>query len=268
MAAGTSAVAGNTTILINSKKGRLKADSDGYYPMLLGGFNLTTRSGIRYEAGGAMRELAPGSPLQRRIERKQLWGENGHPRAYGMSLTEHLQRLRDLVEERYCIHHKKPAIQQQSTKDEFGNNVILLYGAVKPDGELKQVALSEYEDLNMNPAVSVRTISKQSFGIGYISRDVKELVTWDHVGENGVDGCSKMEQAGCESYSEGGIYMGDDEPFTVLTPLMLEALELQERMRIRDGVESNGTRPVSMLRTALGWERAEILNIPSMSWTK
>jgi hypothetical protein len=183
-------------------------DNDGYYKVRLGRLNSYNRQGVYYRVNDLNKLTGPGSTFHRRISEGYLRAEVNHPEEIRKAgeIKDPNKRIKELVRaimrinlENVCGHIKEVTFAPTGkTEKGFTNEIIEVYGWVKPSGPKKIVLQEALDNPNENVAFSIRSLVKNSFVNGTWIKDVIDISTWDYVYEPGVAGSSKWGGAGVE----------------------------------------------------------------------
>lgn len=203
---------GNIILANNGKKGILKPDSEGFYRLNGGGFNIPNRNGVSYLANSYIQEcMGEDSDLNRRVLRGEVMGEMGHPPMHYLeningqivrtkitNVFEWIQRLRTIDMDRVCMLIKKIIFNTDQWKG--GNTGAIYYDIlVKPFGPFGAYFEDHIKTPSANTAVSIRTVIKPTT-FGGTTREVEYWTGNDWVVEPGMDWANKHMSAGCESF--------------------------------------------------------------------
>jgi len=198
-----------TTTLVSKKKisnidDTVIKDEDGYYKILLGGFNTYNRSGIYYRIKDPNSLLENNTILRRRVTEGTLRSEEEHPVYNGMNNNEIISRTIFLDSTRVCGHIKSVIFVDtgRCEKGWDGYNITYVYGWVKPTGPFGNILKEQLDNPNENVAFSVRSLVKQKYIGTTLVRDVLDVSTWDHVFEGGIAKANQWAAAGIESIKD------------------------------------------------------------------
>lgn len=244
----------------SGKCGILKPDENGYREITLGAFDCMASDGSAYYPMSAhiKKLFSESGELQRRAKSERLRGEANHPQFIpGMSLDVYLDRLREIRNELVSHHIKSPRLVV--SKDANGKKLVLVKGLVKPSGVHYAALERSLANREEDTCFSLRSIVGFHFEGGKRVNDVRELVTWDWVSEPGMDIASKYRSAGLLS-------AGNHDLAFDITPEMLNNIDLQ-RSASRAGMLSESSVTTSMIRSAIGWEKVEVVVPGSMGWS-
>jgi hypothetical protein len=173
-----------------NKEGLLKPDENGYYTVVLGGFNIRNEMGNYYPFNKYLEEIfKSSSTFMRKIEKGQLRGECDHPAPWkGMSEREWFTRLRKIETSRVSHHIRKVTLDFNNYRSQHGETMVAVLGEVKPaGGELGDKLRASLENPDEDTAFSIRTLTlDQPMVTGAWRKDVYECVTWDWVEEPGI----------------------------------------------------------------------------------
>jgi len=242
---------GCTALVGTNKRGTLKYDADGYYPVVLGALNTFNSAGQYYPLGPAQGLFESSSSFMRRVNGGNLRGECGHPRKQvGESDRDYAIRLNDVYEPNVSHHIRKVWLQSGQT-DEVGRPIVLIMGEVRPCGPrgpaLKEALDNRFEDV----CFSIRAFTFDQPICGVWHKQLRQVVTWDWVNEPGISAAHKWRAPTLESYD-------DAEGF--LTREIVLTMAAQERQR---GItlESNAASITSLV-DAMGWNKPTAIARP------
>ena len=195
-----------TALKGTGKQGVLTPNEDGYYTVVMGAYDIQNSVGAHYDLNSALGLLAPGSPLQRQIEKGVLYGELGHPNpqhfvdANGVfNRNAFFQRLYKIEEDRCAVHIRRVWVDR-NFKDHQGRTVCAVMGEIRPQGMKSQMAAQALENPSSNFYMSVRsvTMDDQIRRVKYS----KAIITWDFVIEGGIEVANKYDTPGLESFTQ------------------------------------------------------------------
>ena len=183
-----------TTFPGKNKLDKIQTDENGYRKIILGGFNLANESGIFYPLTNQVRSLYESdSSILRKLRKGQCFSEVGHPNILNMPEHVAIQRLQQIDETNTCTHIK--SISLESTKDENGDEVVLAYGWVKPDGAKYFVLEKGFENPDRDVAFSIRSFADMTTEGFKRVRKVFDVITYDYVNEPGIRRATKYNTA-------------------------------------------------------------------------
>ena len=242
-----------------NKVGLLKPEEDGYYSVVLGGLNVYNSAGEFYTLDQARRLFEESGQLQRRIRKGALRAENGHPKMLpGMSQEQFAHRVMSIYEERVCAHIKEVTLDFDNVRDKNGQKVVAIMGKIAPAGELGHVLDRALKNPNENIAFSIRAFTDNEFSRMRVNRHLKSIVTWDYVGEQGIELADKYSNPALESF--GGEVAMESHTFSrgVMERALVEAPGLiateSKRMTATELFQSCGwDLPSGAKPTYMGW---------------
>lgn len=185
----------------SNKVGKLKPDANGYYPVVLGGFDIPNPQGHIYPYKAAKQLFVESSTFMRNVEAGTLYGEWGHPkRQPGQSLSNYVKRCSVVHEENIAFHIKKVEINDTDVKDDNGNVVVSVIGWVKGAGP----RASEFDNMLSNPdnnvCFSIRAATEDIVNsTGKLDRNITSIITWDFVVFPGLKVAQKFKSPALES---------------------------------------------------------------------
>lgn len=188
----------------SNKVGKLKPDDQGYYPVVLGGFDIPNPAGHVYPFKAAKQLFTESSILMRNVEAGTLYGEWGHPkRQPNQTLSNYIKRCSVVHEENIAFHIKKLEINDTDVKDENGNIVVSVIGWVKGAGPNAK----QFDDMLSNPAnnvcFSIRASTEDVVNAtGKLDRNITSIITWDFVVFPGLKVAQKYKSPALESCEE------------------------------------------------------------------
>lgn len=186
-----------------NKVGLLRRDEQGYAQVVLGGLDVSNSAGEFYTFDQSKKLFEDSGALQRRIRSGALRGENGHPKMMpGQSPESFANRVMSIWEDRVCVHIKKVTLDFENVRDANGRKVIAIMGWVKPSGELGYVLEEALNNPNQNVAFSIRAFTDNERFRGRTNRHLRNIVTWDFVGEPGIAIATKYSSPALESLDE------------------------------------------------------------------
>ena len=184
------------------KTGKLKCDPDGYYDVILGGFNVRNTRKDLWPWDTSAQFFEPGSVLRKRVNAGQLYGEWGHPmKQPGQTQEEFLQRVLNVYEDNVSHHVKEYSYEENlNFEGADGKPAVIFYGRVKPYGPRADMVAQALENPSMNSAFSIRTLTRDQKD--YMGRAIKRIVamiTWDGVLSPGIEFATKYNSPSLES---------------------------------------------------------------------
>lgn len=189
------------TALPANKKGILTPDEHGYYEVVIGGLNVFNSAGHYYTYEGA-RELFEGSStFMRKVNNGTLYGELGHPRYIpGQSENEYYARIIDILETNTAVHFSKVWLDMERVRDNAGKPVIAIMALAKGDGPHGAAMNANLANPKANTCFSIRSFTEDTYVAGVRHRNIKEIVTFDWVGESGINFARKYNAPALESH--------------------------------------------------------------------
>lgn len=202
---------GNIVLANSGKKGILKPNEAGLYPLNAGGFNIPNHAGIRYPANDyIVEQMEANSDLQRRVKMGYCKMEVEHPEPfiyvmengvkYRQPITDLLQwinRLRSYDPDNIC----GLIAGIDFIFDRPGDVRAPIYNIIhcKPFGPKGSQFAESLATPEHNTAVSIRT-QISPFRPGETQKNVEYWTGYDWVAEPGMIHANKHMTAGCESF--------------------------------------------------------------------
>jgi hypothetical protein len=192
---------GCTAIQGLNKAGVMVADENGFYDMVLGGFNVHNSADAWYPWTPSVQTLfSKSSAFQRRIMDGALRGELGHPRMVpGMTDRQFMSRILDIYEPNVCQMFGEVWADDSLFKGRDGQPIIAILGKVKPFGDKKEALLDALETPKANACQSIRSLTDDTIRRGRVEKEVRAIITWDHVNEPGIAIARKWNSPSLES---------------------------------------------------------------------
>lgn len=183
------------------KKGIIKPDATGYYPVILGALNIHNSGKAWYDWEQSKAVFEASGDLMRRIKSNKCYSELGHPKQVpGMTRDQYLQRILTIYENNVCNHIRSIDLKEEVTRAEGGKPVVVTYGEVKPFGPHGEVAEESLTSPDINTCYSIRSITfDQRDGWGRLVKKLMEVVNWDFVLEPGIEIATKYDLPSLES---------------------------------------------------------------------
>lgn len=200
-----------TALTGTNKVGKLKPDEDGYYPVVLGGFDIPNPRGDTYPFESAKNLFTESSVLMRNVSNGTQYGEWGHPkRQPGQTLSNYIKRCSIVDETNIAFHIKKLDINETDVKDDNGNVVVSIIGWVKGCGPKAEEFDKMMANPNINVCFSIRATTEDvPNGRGALTRHISSIITWDLVVYPGLRIAQKYKVPALESF-EAVSFTDDD----------------------------------------------------------
>ena len=240
----------NTALMGTNKVGDLKCDENGYYYVCLGALEYPNSYGATYDLNPGKELLSSTSPFMRQIKKGQLWGEYGHPEKDGLTNEQYLQRIYT-VREKYQSHHIREVIIDENATDVNGRKFIAIYGWVKPSGPYAQYLEKQLKDKDQCVSFSIRSLTNDKMVGGKLTKALVTIITWDYVGEPGLDVATKWNSPALEELNS----------YTFSTSEIKSLLAQQQASG--HGLESSCAKMMETLRRV---ESAELPKQGKPSW--
>lgn len=190
-----------TALMGTNKVGKLKKDENGYYEVVLGGFNAYNSVNAYYPLDPVKAMFEESHRFMRRIKKGVLRGEYGHPnRAHGESSDSFLARV-SRIDERSVSHHIRDVrLDFDRVKDDQGRPIVAVIGWVKPCGPHGEALRQQFENPDENVCFSIRSFTNDSVNaMGILNKAIVEIITWDYVNEGGISSANKYSCPSLES---------------------------------------------------------------------
>lgn len=234
----------------NEELQKIQPDSTGYWPVVLGGFNLANEHGEFYEFTNKVKSLfEDDSIMLRRLKKGLCCAEYGHPKLEGLNDKQKVARVAFIDGDRICNHIRKVTLE--STVDEFKKPIVLVKGEIRPDGPFGNVVADQLNNPCRNVAYSGRYFNDFKMVGGKLIRTVTDVVNYDWVVEGGVGIATQFQAISLEEFVE--IYKFK------FTPSVLDGAIKELESHNSLAMEDNSTT-LKMVRTSLGWEKVAINN--------
>lgn len=185
-----------------TKKGKLKCDPDGYYDVILGGFNTYNSAGAFYTWASAKGHFDKSSNFQRRIQSSALYGEYGHPSMQpGMSKHDWLVRVMTINPDSKSHHIRELIVDDTVFKNKNGQPMVTIFGRIKPAGPRAQALGDSLDNEHENTAFSIRSITDDYFDpySKTTIKNMREIITYDYVDEPGIAQATKYNHPALEN---------------------------------------------------------------------
>jgi len=189
-----------SSVSSTDKKRSIIKNKEGYYRVTFGKLNTYTDSGIYYRVTDVDEALGAKSLVGKRIDKGLLRGEYTHPDVEGLTETELKRRTVWLELDNVAAHIQKiEIIDTGKTEPGFKNNILEIYGWVKPEGSKGEHLKEMLENPVANVAFSIRSLVYQHTVGSITIREVVIISTWDLVHEPGVGSATQWNSVGVES---------------------------------------------------------------------
>jgi hypothetical protein len=256
---------GCTALLGVNKKGIIKPDANGYYPITVGGFNVHNYGGAYYPLGEAAKLFEESGSLMRRIKAGVVRAELGHPRKENMGPNDFFKRLNEIYEEKVCGHFAEVWLDYDNYKSKSGFPMVAIVARVKPSGPYCDTLKMSLDNPEEETCFSIRAAVVPKMEGGREVRYVEDIVTWDYVNEGGIAIARKYYSMALESMDARMTDIATEDNL-IVTPAMLEHAT---KASIRTmGLESEDTQRLKDLGERLGWDRPTRTSFPTPSYLK
>lgn len=227
-----------------TKKGKIKCDPDGYYDMIVGGFDTYNSAGAFYTFQSAKSQFDASSHFQRRIAAKKLYGEAGHPKPLpNMSKHEWMMRILTIEEKNVSHHIKELHLDDTLFRNKDGRPVVTVFARLKPAGPYAEGLGLSLDNCDEDTSFSIRSITVDHINpcTGILTKEMKEIVTYDWVIEPGIAQATKyhnpsLEQLGLHTFTQAHLQSAIDKARDMFSGM--EADDIVERLeRLKSGIE-------------------------------
>lgn len=195
-----------TVLTGTTKTGKLKCDPDGYYDVILGGFDTFNSAKAFYTWDSAKAHFDKSHHFQRRISNGALYGEYGHPVFQpGMSRQDWIIRIMTIDPSSKSHHIRELQIDDTVFKNEQGGKMVTVFGRVKPAGPRAQALGDSLDNEHENTAFSIRSITDDFTDprTGQVIKNMREIITYDYVDEPGISQATKYNHPALEALDLG-----------------------------------------------------------------
>ncbi len=231
---------------------KMKADENGYYRIILGAFNVDNAHGVGYPLTERVKALfQPGGIVRRRLDNGICRGEYDHPKISGMKFEEIMYRL-SIIDPMFISHHIK-SMELKPIKDHNKKEIVAVYGMVKPCGPYGDPLQKSMENREENVTFSVRAFNSVAIIGGKLNKLVEDIVTYDHVSEQGIKAANKYDSVVLEKFDK-------DITFTKMD--CDNAIKHCNEISL----ESNQIETLTMIRDSFGWNKVEVVPLRSIHW--
>jgi len=182
---------------------KLEPDSDGYYTVIFGAYNVLSTKGEVHLADGIEEVLTDKTNiLNRRLIPGRLRAEAEHPKYIpGMTDEQYILRNLEIDATRVAGHIKEvKVIKTSKSSGILGvGNVVLVQGKIKPSGIYGKGLKDSLDNPDEDTCFSVRSFTDDIIVNGRTTKKCKQIVTWDWVNEPGISYASKLNGLTLES---------------------------------------------------------------------
>lgn len=188
------------TTLPVGKQGKLTADENGYYTVVLGGLNAYNSSNELYTLKGVEQMFTSNSVLMRRVREGCLKIELGHPEFKpGMKKEEYFSRIERIDQKNVCGYIAEMWLDYENYRNPDGSKMVAIIGKVCPSGPHGQSLKESLERAGENVCFSVRSFTEDFQERGKYIRVIRRLITFDLVIEPGIYNAKKFFSPALES---------------------------------------------------------------------
>lgn len=191
-----------TVLQGTTKVGKIQCAPDGYYDVILGGFDTYNSANAFYTWASAKAHFDQSSHFMRRVQNAALYGEYGHPVPVpGMSKQDWLMRVLTIDPDRKSHHIRNLTIDDETFKNKDGGPMITIFGRVKPAGPRAQALGDSLDNEHENTAFSIRSITDDFVDprTGLVIKNMRQIVTYDYVDEPGIKQATKYNHPALEN---------------------------------------------------------------------
>ena len=248
------------TSLPAGKRGVLPANADGYFTQPIGGLNCYNSAGHYYPYEDARAVFQDSAAFMRRVKTGCLKGELGHPKpAPGQSMDspEFMRRVMTIAEDNVCVHFRSIWLDMNSIKDSRGRPVVAIMAEFRPTGPKANALERSVTNQSEDTCFSIRSFSEDFRRGGVLQRCIREVVTFDHVTEPGIDFARKFRAPALENYEEARDFID--------APVHKSTIEAAIAPTAGFAMEE-ATVVANSLFHALGWDMARLQAPKFMSW--
>jgi len=192
-----------------------------------------------------------GGIVRRRIDGGFCRGEYGHPDISNMKLPELIARLLK-TEEKLLSHHIR-RVDLQTWKDEFGKEIVLTIGWLRPCGPYGPTLADHLNNDEENVAFSIRSVTTDTMMKGMYTKIVRDIWTWDFVNEGGIKQANQFQTAGLESIIDSFQFTPED-------------LEATRKLIIPVAGMESDMSSFTMVKDALGWHKIQVFGLRAIDW--
>lgn len=256
---------------------KLDMDAKGYRRVVLSAFDYDSRGNgaAFYKFTEQLKRLFDqSSTLMTRVKERNMYGEWGHPTMRpGERIQDFINRFQG-VNEKHVSHHIRD-IELVNAKDEYGRDVVLAMGWVKPFGPYATCLEQALSNEEQNCSFSIRSASKRHQrpgpdGMMRLEKEIYVIFGWDYVTLPGVDLCTKYKSPSknmdfdSESFMDATI---EDASMAELLEVGFTQSDLAKAEAVADHLaslcdaESHSGEHFTMIRTELGWQKTEVTKI-------
>ena len=230
---------------------KMKADDNGYYRTILGGFNLNNAHGVYYPLTDVVKALfAPGGKVRKRLDEGICRGEYDHPKLDGMKFEDILYRL-TIIEPTMISHHIK-SMELVPIKDHKGNDIVAVYGMVRPSGPYGPTLKESMDNREENVTFSVRAFNTVAMVNGKLNKLVNDIITYDHVSEQGIKIANKFDSVTLEKFERDLRFTEND---------FNKVIDKYESVSMEG---SNSL--ITMVKDSYGWNKIQVVKTSSLNW--
>lgn len=253
-----------TTDGLEGKQGILRPDSEGYYEILAGAYNVENSNGEIYTFTDKVRMLFEVSEARRWQKAGKLIAEQDHPaRSEFMQAGLSNSRIDALWKQRLatlkgasCAGLIRDFRFAKLPDKVNGRDVFGVFISIKPVSEYLKASLGTKDS---NTCMSVRSLVNRMMDMGKWLRETTDLFTWDHIPVGGIGQATKWSSPALESES------------LILTPGDYREFADMERLELAatPGLESSSVTPLltTMIKHNGAWiETPDVGHLAMNRW--
>jgi hypothetical protein len=197
----------STKLASRGKKGILTPDEDGYYKLVVGGLNVFNSAKQYYVLEGAKQLFEQSSVFMRRVQNGAVKCEVGHPkRVSGMSEDDYFTRIMTIEETNVCAHIAEVWLDfKYADLNNISNGtdpVVAIWAKLKPVGPHGATLKAALDNPLENVFFSIRSFTQDFPHRGTTYRVLRNIVTFDWVGEAGIKSATKWDAPNLESMAD------------------------------------------------------------------
>lgn len=247
----------NSVLSSQNKVGELKDMGNNYKELCLGAFDCLSLKGEYYDFNRDIKAMfESGSRLMQLVDSGRLRGEIEHPRPLpGQSMASFVNRVR-MIDNSAVSHHIR-RLRLQQGKDHQGKTIMMVIAEVTGSGPHMDAFNARLANRDENVDMSIRCFTHPiTYKDGVPHKALKLPITWDAVNMGGIEVSNKYDTPSLESEAE--IWTGDQ--FEISEEAILKSENENRIITSNMGMESDELIPSTLIKTALGWEKVELVS--------